>query len=141
MTRLLALLSVCLLATTSFSQNKITTPTGSWSFQQYAPNILKVAFQPNQYKTNENLSDAVILKPKQEITTVVKQNNDTLFFGNDKRVAIITTNNANGYNGFKFLLHNNERIFGGGERALPLNRRGYKFDLYNQPAYVFGINK
>ena len=45
--------------------------------------------------------------------------------------------NKEGYNGFQFLLSNDEKIFGGGERALPLNRRGYKFPLYNNPWYGY----
>jgi len=40
--------------------------------------------------------------------------------------------------GFRFSLANDEKIFGAGERALPLNRRGYRLNLYNNPWYGYG---
>ncbi len=42
--------------------------------------------------------------------------------------------------GIRFKLADNEAIYGTGERAVPLNRRGYKFDLYNRPDYNYGKN-
>jgi len=42
--------------------------------------------------------------------------------------------------GFRFQLKNNEKVFGTGERSLPLDRRGYKLDLYNTPHYGYGVN-
>ncbi len=45
---------------------------------------------------------------------------------------------ADGQSGFKFNLTNDEAIYGGGARALPMNRRGYRLSLYNTPAYGYG---
>lgn len=42
-----------------------------------------------------------------------------------------------GNSGVRFRLGTNEMIFGAGERALPMNRRGYKLTLYNRPFYGY----
>ncbi|MEL7122973.1 MAG: TIM-barrel domain-containing protein [Bacteroidota bacterium] len=39
---------------------------------------------------------------------------------------------------FRFYLADDEKIYGTGARAIPLNRRGYKFQSYNQPNYGYG---
>jgi alpha-glucosidase (family GH31 glycosyl hydrolase) len=39
----------------------------------------------------------------------------------------------------RFLLTPEEAIYGTGVRALPLNRRGYAFQCYNQPNYGYGM--
>ena len=139
-------------------KGKITFPVqdGSWTLQQYAANIIKATYLPKKYTTNENISDAVIKKP---LTTVIKQWHDrkspnrsiqwrdfvvevegeTIAFGNKKQVKITATHSTNEFKGFQFLLNEKEKIFGGGERALPLNRRGYKFNLYNNPWYGYSI--
>ena len=38
--------------------------------------------------------------------------------------------------GVRFRLAPGERLYGTGSRALPLNRRGYRLELYNQAHYV-----
>jgi alpha-glucosidase (family GH31 glycosyl hydrolase) len=40
--------------------------------------------------------------------------------------------------GLSFSLRNSEAIFGGGSRALPVNRRGHRFPLYNTAVYGYG---
>lgn len=40
--------------------------------------------------------------------------------------------------GLSFSLRNSEAIFGGGSRALPVNRRGQRFPLYNTAVYGYG---
>ncbi len=41
--------------------------------------------------------------------------------------------------GFRFMLSDGEKWLGGGERAIPMDRRGYKINLYNSPAYGYGL--
>ena len=122
--------------TFSFSQPKtIVVKDGKWTFQLYATNIIKATYQPKGYLTNENISDAVILKPKASATIAAHVNGDTIFIGG---VKLMATHPTGEYRGFNFILEDKEKIFGGGERALPFNRRGYKFNLYNSPAYGYG---
>ena len=117
---------------------KITAKNGVWSFSQFTDNIIKVNFQPTGYKTNENISDAVIAKPspKKNIPAIIE--NDVVYLGKNKKVKITGMLTGNEYKGFDISLEDGEKIFGGGERALPLNRRGYKFNLYNNPWYGYG---
>lgn len=128
---------VCIsIITFAFSQTKtIVVKDGKWTFQLYTSNIIKATYQPKGYLTSENISDAVILKPKTSAPIAVHANGDTMIIGEIKLVAIHPTGE---YRGFNFILKDNEKIFGGGERALPFNRRGYKFNLYNAPAYGYG---
>jgi alpha-glucosidase (family GH31 glycosyl hydrolase) len=42
-----------------------------------------------------------------------------------------------GNSGIRFRLADNEIIYGTGERALPMNRRGYRLALYNRPFYGY----
>ena len=41
--------------------------------------------------------------------------------------------------GFRYRLADHERIYGTGARALPLDRRGYRFQSYNQANYGYGM--
>ncbi|MEM7106143.1 MAG: TIM-barrel domain-containing protein [Bacteroidota bacterium] len=40
---------------------------------------------------------------------------------------------------YRFGLNDTEKIYGFGFKAIPLNRRGHRFDHYNQPAYGYGL--
>jgi oligosaccharide 4-alpha-D-glucosyltransferase len=122
----------------SLAQSKtIKVQTGSWQFTQYAPNIIKVSFSPVAYTTNENVSDAVLLKPQIQITIPYTVEDNRAFIGINKKINIAAPEKNNEFNSFKIILREGEKIFGGGERALPLNRRGYKFNLYNNPWYGY----
>ncbi len=46
-----------------------------------------------------------------------------------------------GLQGFSFLLDKNEHLYGTGERALPLDRRGQRLLLDNQPHYAYGYGE
>ncbi|MEO6168715.1 MAG: TIM-barrel domain-containing protein, partial [Chitinophagales bacterium] len=128
---------------------------GTWVFQEYNSSIIKVTFRPDGYERNENLSDAVMMKPAfsstvKRITVPTDAEkvklHDAVINISGSSVSILKDNNSiefsyqesDGYRGYDFRLRNNEKIFGGGERALPLNRRGYRFYLYNAPAYGYG---
>ncbi len=122
----------------SFCQppKKISTSAGDFTYLKYAENIVKITFTPKNYHTNEHISDAVILQPRKNSHLSVHIKNDTLYIGNNKIKLLGLSNNV-GYKGFQIILADDEKIYGGGERALPLNRRGYKFNLYNNPWYGY----
>lgn len=128
---------------------------GTWIVQRYNAQIIKITFRPDDYTHNENLSDAVILKP--QFTTITKKMNSAsdlsvINFQDGKisisgsgttlingKTAINITYLENGnFRGFNFSLAKGEKIFGGGERAIPLDRVGHKINLYNAPAYGYG---
>jgi oligosaccharide 4-alpha-D-glucosyltransferase len=134
--------NLALLFTIAFSfciaqQKIIKVQSGSWQFTQYAANIIKVNFKPTAYTTNENVSDAVLLRRQMQITIPFTVEDNIAFIGTGKKISITAPEKNNGFNSFKIILREGEKIFGGGERALPLNRRGCKFNLYNNPWYGY----
>lgn len=42
-----------------------------------------------------------------------------------------------GQSGVRFQLHEGEKVYGAGERAIPMDRRGKKLPLYNRPFYAY----
>lgn len=129
-----------LVLTSVFSQaqvKKIAVAKGVWTISDFAPGITKIVFKPKGYTSDENITGAVILKPLSCATTAAAKKDDYLLIGKGLQLSIKNVEGANGYNGFQFSLKDGEQIFGGGERALPLNRRGYKFNLYNNPWYGY----
>jgi oligosaccharide 4-alpha-D-glucosyltransferase len=112
--------------------------SGSGKFEviQYDSNIYKIRFTPSQPGLNENLSDAVILSPKiLKKQGAVRFSNDSIFIHN--KLIIAGVHQTEGYRGFYFPLNSNEKIFGGGERAISLNRKGARLNLYNNPWYGY----
>jgi oligosaccharide 4-alpha-D-glucosyltransferase len=141
-------------AITAEGSISINKPSGKWTITPYAYNVLRVQVDPLNYATNENISDAVIAKPMQSPVKVssikgadyavfwnklrMEVKGDTMIFGNRQAVLTGLHDSAN-FKGFRFLLGTDEKIFGAGERAIPLNRRGHKFNLYNGPSYGYGV--
>ncbi|HYF33323.1 MAG TPA: TIM-barrel domain-containing protein [Chitinophagaceae bacterium] len=127
---------------------------GTWEFEIYPGNIIKTIFKPNGYTTPELISNAVILKPGREKLAVSKVREGSGFqIGNitllrkegiiwyhlDGKLLTILHDavDKDGYRGFALRLQHEEKIFGGGERALPMDRRGHRFNLYNNPWYGY----
>ena len=115
--------------------NKITYNKGAVSIVQFAPGIYKISYLPGDYNRNENITHAVILKPHRIDASILKVNGDTLSLENLKITGVFDNEP---YRGFSILLDQDEKVYGGGERALPLNRRGYRLALYNNPWYGYG---
>jgi oligosaccharide 4-alpha-D-glucosyltransferase len=135
------------LVTTSWAQGKV-------KFWAVNDQVLKITWQPVGYYRGENITDAVILKKKagNEKTLLIKKvgssNTKVGQFDISIKEGQILINNlsiqqqiqlvdSGKYKGFRLQLQPGETIFGGGERALPLNRRGYKLALYNNPWYGY----
>lgn len=129
---------------------RIPVHTGEWHFQQFSVNIIKASFTPKAYERNEYLSDAVIAKPialpmragKDQMLGIYQLNIDqeNLTIEGPVHLQINFFSGSFPYNGFQIRLDDNERIYGGGSRALPLNRRGHGFALYNEPRYHYSEN-
>jgi oligosaccharide 4-alpha-D-glucosyltransferase len=129
---------------------------GTWTFQGFNNSVIKTTYKPNDYSKTEQVSDAVIAKPPsvntkitnavsqtvewENLTSVVVQR-EKLYYktGKEVKVKSATYFVQGDTRGFRFQLFANEQIFGGGERALPMNRRGYRINLYNSPSYGYGL--
>ena len=124
--KLLLSFTAVLYAVVAFSQpKKIIVKDGTWALTQYASNVIKISFQPKKYFTNENISDAVIEKPQSAITIPYKIKGNAIYIGEQQKIKIAEPVKDSAFYSFDITLNNSEKIFGGGERALPLNRRGY----------------
>ena len=94
------------------------TAKGVWTFTAYTADIIKTTFVPTGYSTGENVSDAVIAKPDVTVTwsqessankillrcknMVVTISNDSIYFGDNRRVIMAGYNDSAEYRGFKF---------------------------------------
>ncbi len=141
----------------AYSENilKITCDSGNIWIQPYTPHILKISVL-KQSENEPDTSNSVILAPE-NITLNIVDKPDTIFINSQsthlqiikKSLKINFINNEaaqlsqnsfyfNSNNrGLVFSLKPNECIYGAGFRSIPLNRRGYKLDLYNKPQYDY----
>jgi len=135
----------------------IKTQNGEWRFSLFPGNIIKTVFIPVNSNKNENISDAVIANAKELKPIILKNKNNSIIKWN-KNLNIYYSTNKITYQvfntsitlkntfiteterGFDFSLKDDEMIFGTGERSLPLNRRGYKIPLSNNPWYGYTLN-
>lgn len=113
------------------------TENGTWSVTGFNEHVTKLVFQPKQYLTNENITAAVIAKPAFVKVDAQALAGDGMMVGFVNKL-IVEYAATEGYKGFRVKLQPTEKIFGGGERALPMNRRGLRFPLYNNPWYGYG---
>jgi oligosaccharide 4-alpha-D-glucosyltransferase len=142
----------------TWQQNKLTIKTsdGELILIPYSDKIIAVNFKPTG-KSQPDSSHAVILTPAQ--SKVKLKISDDLIELKTQRLSVqilkkpfqLKFNYANqpicaeglGYfqndslSGFKFNLNPDEALYGTGERALPLNRRGNRLELYNRPHYGY----
>lgn len=125
---------ILLLCSISFSQK-----VNDWLIQAYDTNITKFTYAPAEYTKNYNITNAVIAQPNYSIKVVVTEAKGNEIFVENTNMKIFPSTTNDGYQCLNFKLQKDEMIFGGGERALPLNRRGYKFNLYNNPWYAYGV--
>lgn len=112
---------------------------GSWKVESYAANIVKLTHTPNEYNKSYNITNAVIAKP----LALAKHK---YIFADSGLISLLETSfkvkpssTKDGFYCLNFTLQNDEEIYGGGERALPLNRRGTRLNLYNNPWYCYGV--
>jgi oligosaccharide 4-alpha-D-glucosyltransferase len=111
---------------------------GIWHYEQVADNMLKLTYQPKGYLKNEQITNAVIAKPQaitKKISISIQES--LVMIGEKASIRIFPMDAETDYHSFGISLEEGENIFGGGERALPLNRRGYRFNLYNNPWYGY----
>ncbi len=127
---------------------------GKFVVEYYADNIFNISFLPYGYQRNEKISDAVIIKPVAIAATLQHFDSVSLLTVNKTTFAFsansLTVNNgkmklsdaysSEDFSGFRFTCDEDEKFFGGGSRALPLNRRGQKFNLHNAPWYSYEEN-
>ncbi len=123
---------------TTASRKSFSFDKGLVTVEQVSSAVIKLSYQPKGYQANELVSDAVLPLPvyKPIKPLPIEKQGDAIII--DQKLTIQPKAVTDGFGGFIIQLKPGEQIFGGGERALPLNRRGYKLELYNAPWYGYG---
>ncbi|SCY50577.1 glycoside hydrolase family 31 protein [Flavobacterium caeni] len=145
----------------SFKANKnqleITVSDGKYVIKPYSESIVETAFVPNDEVLNPE-SHAVVLVPKSGLAKVKDYGNQIVLNTSGINVKITKSpfqiaynykgktllSEKNGYTKkdstqtLDFNLDATEALYGGGARALGLNRRGNKLKLRNQAHYGYG---
>jgi len=135
---------------------KVHTDDGAIGIRPFTDEIIEVTYYPAE-KYIPDSSHSVVLQPagvtletdrladgyrlrtgklqacitNQPFRIIFVKDNDTLL----KEEAGFFVNKEN--SGIRFRLNTTEMIYGAGERALPMDRRGYRLALYNRPFYGY----
>jgi len=136
----------------------ITTTTGQLIFQAYPGGILQTTFEAEEYK-GEQVSNAVILQPVAGAINLLKNEQGSLQLLLGKTIITVQKNPirvvyANKDHGFaftgyelrdtyhvlQFSVDPAEQFFGSGSRSIPLNKKGFKVELNNNPWYGYSTN-
>ena len=134
---------------------KINTDKGSILLTPYTNNIVQVKYLPDGKETNDT-SYSVVLRPNFKGRKTRKQSKAYILESGEIEIFVSavpfhisftykgeTISQTNGFEVSKGIcsasmkLTDGEAIYGGGERAIPMNRRGYKLQLYNGPRYGY----
>lgn len=142
-------------------QNKllIQTSLGSYTVEFLNASIASVVFTAKG-ETPVDSSHAVILPPdggtisftdddeqlffiRGQFQVMVQKNPFNLrFFKGSKELLAESTGYFQGKEaeGFRFALTDDEKIYGAGFRTTSTNRRGHRYELYNQAVYAYNVN-
>jgi alpha-glucosidase (family GH31 glycosyl hydrolase) len=136
---------------------EIKTSDGLYLLKPYSEKIVETSFIPKGETFNTD-SHAVVLIPQKGISKI-KETKNTLLFSTKGIVVTIEKSpfkisysykgkallsEKNGYvktadaEILDFNLNENEVLYGGGSRALGMNRRGNRLKLYNRAQYGYG---
>jgi oligosaccharide 4-alpha-D-glucosyltransferase len=139
MKKFIAKLSIGLLLILITFSKAFSQRNANWEVLSYSSNIIKVIYHPFEYNKDFNVTNAVIAKPQANLVPIYKINEDASVTINNGAFSLYPIFSEDGSRGLGYHFQKGEMIFGGGERALPMNRKGYKFNLYNQPNYAYGV--
>ncbi|GAB58806.1 glycoside hydrolase family 31 protein [Rheinheimera nanhaiensis] len=133
----------------------IDTDAGQVSLTFYRNDVVEAFYQPTGVKQLPSFS---ISQQPQPLTLQVAENNDSLrissaslsvainksplqlsYYRGDKLLLAEQPGyfNQDGNHGFRFALTAGEKLLGGGQRVLGMDRRGHKFPLYNKAHYGY----
>ncbi|MBP6091762.1 MAG: DUF4968 domain-containing protein [Crocinitomicaceae bacterium] len=138
------------------SSIQIQTSDGYYEISAYNPFIIETSFFPINEKTSM-LSHAVVLQTKKGLLTINESENKLVLLTNKMRVEItkspfqisyylgnkLLSSEKLGYSkieageALEFNLTSHEILYGGGARALGMNRRGNRLTLYNKAHYGY----
>ena len=146
---------------------EIKTSDGVYYIKPYSDKIIETTFLPIGENLNSN-SHAVVLTPEKVAFKIKQTQNELVYSSNGISVSIVKSpfqisylyknkeliSEKNGYvqrenatiskdkpkETLEFNLDASEALYGAGARALGMNRRGNRLELYNQADYGYGTH-
>jgi alpha-glucosidase/oligosaccharide 4-alpha-D-glucosyltransferase len=139
------------------NQLEITTSEGRYLVRAYSANIVETSFIPNGEQFDP-ASHAVVLAPA-SVPTSVKEDADHVelatggitvsidkapfrisyaYKGRPLVAEKLGYTHAHDMEALEFALDGSEALYGAGARAVGMNRRGHRFQLYNRAHYGYG---
>ncbi len=135
---------------------EIKTSDGRYIIKAYSDKIVETSFIPKGEIFNTN-SEAVVLVPKKGISKIIETPSAISLYTKEivvtiqkspfqisyfnKQKLILSEKNGHTkneqYEVIDFNLDSTELLYGGGARALGMNRRGNRLELYNQADYGY----
>ncbi|WP_246136830.1 TIM-barrel domain-containing protein [Gillisia hiemivivida] len=136
---------------------KVSTNDGTYRFQAFTPEILETSFIPSGETYTED-SYSVVLKPSEIAPTVTEEANSIkiatsgitviinkkpfqvkYFYEGEEVISEKTGySKSETHEKLDFNIAEYEMLFGGGARALGMDRRGNRLELYNRADYGYG---
>jgi alpha-glucosidase (family GH31 glycosyl hydrolase) len=138
---------------------EIATSDGRYLIKAYAPNIVETSFVPSADEGKvQNASHAVVLQAGQ-VPVQVKEDAARIVLATEGITVTVEKSPFRiGYSykgkplvaeklgyargdkleSIEFAVDGGEALYGAGSRAVGMNRRGYRFPLYNKASYGFG---
>jgi YD repeat-containing protein len=138
---------------------EIATSDGRYVIKPYAPNIVETSFVPSAEEGRPaQASHAVVLAPGQ-VPVQVKEDAARIVLATEGITVTVEKSpfrigysykgkplvaEKRGYahgeklESIEFAVEGGEALYGAGSRAVGMNRRGYRFPLYNKASYGFG---
>jgi oligosaccharide 4-alpha-D-glucosyltransferase len=142
---------------------EIKTSDGQYFIKPYSDKIIETTFLPIGENLNSN-SHAVVLTPAKTVFKIKQTQNELVYSSNGITVSVQKSpfqvtylyknkeliSEKNGYakrenaskeqpkETLEFNLDASEALYGAGARALGMNRRGNRLELYNQADYGYG---
>ncbi len=138
-------------------QLEVVTDDGSYVFKVYSGEIIETTFVPEGEDLNSK-SHAVVMQPQDALPTFYFNIDEDIDYGATDGISVTISPQpfqiTYKYNGKKlisekrgyfqdslkkieFNLKEDEVLYGGGARALGMNRRGYRLQLYNRAHYGY----
>lgn len=152
MKQLLYLLIICV-CTQAYAQ----PTTGLWQATPYPQQALLLEWQHAGMVKQEKIGDAIVAKPLAKPLTLLQQRHSIRWSNNG--MAVISSNmghiqvqmgatkidilaafDSGHIRGFRIAMPDTMHWYGGGERTLPMNRRGQRIPLYNNAHYGYELN-
>ncbi|GAB1308469.1 glycoside hydrolase family 31 protein [Urechidicola sp. KH5] len=141
---------------TSHGIVNIKVSDGVYTITPYSDQIIETTFVPEGQELHKH-SHAVVMRPKYSKPEFKESTDKVVFKTSGMEVHIqkspfkiayyykgkLITSEKNGYSKhensehIQFNLNDTEVLYGAGARALPMNRRGYRLELYNRAHYGY----